>query len=261
LVSRLCNDLITGTVTSPASGTFVCAETDWEQPDDHFNHFKEVYDYSGTNAGTSGNPYDWDHDTYTLTFKPAATLTAGDEVEMHERFKVDAYNDFINLAVEMVAKEALIHKVDETITLAASTYKYDLPTQFLWISGIYLESSTSGVYNEEDPINPKYYRVVNTSTIQVEFIKELWTPTADRHLRVVGFASPSKLDTDTEECPLNPAFVTYQAAALAHQSLIRGQEKDSEYHSQQMQLCQTMADRVRDTMNVSVGGAKAVIET
>ena len=261
LTSRLCNDLILGTVTSPASGTFVCAETDWEKADDYFNHWIEMFCYAGTGVGTSGNPTDWDNTSHTLTFLPAATLTAADSVEMHQRFTVSEYNDYINLAIDIVAKEALLNKVDESVTLAASTYQYEISTHFMYVYKIEMESSTSGVYNKEKPIDPMYWRILRAATIELEFVKEHWSPTADRTLRITGLASPSKLDTDTEACPLNPAYVTYQAAALLHQSRIRGGDVDSEMHSTQMGLCQTMADKVRETMQVSIGGAIPVVES
>ncbi len=263
LTSRLCNDLIKGTVTSPASGTFVCAEADWEKADGYFNDWIEMFCYSGTGVGTSANPTDWDNTSHTLTFLPAATLTAGDLVEMHRRFSVETYNDMINLAIDMIAEQALLNKVDESVQLATDTYQYTLSTQFLYIDKILMESATTGVWDKEKPIDPRYWRVVKKATIKVEFVKDLWTPTADRYLRITGLASPSKLDTDTEECPINPAFIANQAAALLHQSRIRGGDVDSEWHSGQMKLCQAMAQKIKDespSLNVSLGGARPVVE-
>lgn len=261
LVARLCNDLIIGTVTDPDTGTFVCAETDWEKADDYFNHFIEVYCYDGHDdtIRTSGNPTLWTNTDHTLTFAPTVKLTAGDLVEMHERFTVNTYNDFINLAIEMVAKEALVSKVDETVELETDTYQYILPTQFLWINRIEMQDS-NGDYDTEKPINPRYWRVIKTSTLTLEFVKNLWTPTDGRTLRITGLASPSKLDSDSEQCPINPTFITYQAAALLHQSRIRGDDVDSEFHRAQMTLCQAMSDKERPSLRVSIGGAKAVVE-
>ena len=259
LTARLCTDLIKGTVTSPASGSFVCAETDWEKPDDYFNDFIEVYCYSGTGAGTSGNPTAWTNSTHTLTFKPAATLTAGDLVEMHTRFTVAQYNDFINLAIEMVAREALIYKVDTSTVLVTDTYSYTIPIQFLYINELEVESDTDDVYDGSLIVDRRYYKPVNG---KLEFVKSLWTPTNAQKLRIIGMASPSILDTDTEECPLNPVYVANQAAALLHQSMIRGNTTsgDDELHRQQMVLCQGMADRTRAGMRVSIGNGISVIE-
>jgi hypothetical protein len=260
LTATLCDDLITGVVASPASGTFVCTSTDWVKPDDYFNTWIEMFCYDGTGVGTSGNPSDWDKDTYTLTFLPAATLTAGDLVEMHRRFTVSTYNHFINLAIEIVAKEALVDYVDTSLTLAASTYQYDLPTSLMYIYSIEMESSTADLYDASKPIDRSKWRIIPSSTTKLEFVKALWSPTVDRALRITGLASPSILDTDSEECPLNPTFISYQAAALLHQSRIRGSDVDSEYHSGQMTLCQQMADRVRTTMQTSTVGALPVVE-
>ncbi len=262
LTSRLCQDLILGTVSSPASGTFVCAETDWEKGDDYFNDWVEMFCYAGTGVGTSGNPTDWVNSTHTLTFLPAATLTANDSVEMHRRFTVNEYNDYINLAIDIVAKEALLHKIDTSVELDTDTYQYTLSTQFLYIYRIEMEDSTADVYNSQHPIDPRYWRIIKASTIKLEFIKDVWTPTDGRNLRISGLASPSQLDTDTEACPLNPGYVAYQAAALLHQSRIRGTDVDSEYHSQQMTICQTMADKVRNSpgFRTSIGNAIPVVE-
>ena len=261
LTARLCNDLITGTVASPASGTFVCTETDWEKSDDWFNDHVEMFCYSGTGISTSGKPTDWLNSNHTLTFKPAVTLTASDLVEMHQVFTVATYNDFMNQAIDMVAKEALLNKVDTSVELETDTYQYTLSTQFLFVNSVELESSTAGVYNSENPIDSRYWRVIKATTTKVEFVKDWWTPTDGRKIRISGLASPSILDTDDEECPLNPTYISYQAAALLHQSRIRSDSIDSEFHRAQMTLCQTMADRVRKTMRVGIGGGQAVVET
>ncbi len=263
-VSRMANDLILGTVSSPASGTFVCATRDWEKPDDYFNDWIQMFCYSGTGVGTDGNPTEWVNSTHTLTFLPAATLTSGDLVEMHQRFTTDEYNQYINLAIDMVATKALLNKVDESITLVTDTYQYTISTQFLYIDKIELESDTSGVYNTQKPINQMYYRVLKASTLELEFVKDLYEITNGRKLRITGYASPSSLDTDTEACPVNPAYITYQAAALLHQAHIRGSGADSEWHDGQFKLCQTMANEIKaddPTLNVSIGGAIPVIES
>jgi len=259
-VARLCNDLLLGTVASPASGTFVCTLAGWEKPDDYFNDWVEMFCYAGTGIATKGNPTDWDNTSHTLTFLPVATLTAGDSVEMHQRFMVNEYNDFINLTIEMVAKEALINKVDTSIDLVSDTYAYDLPTAFLYVDKVEMESGTTDVYNLELPIDRRYWRVVRAATQKLEFVKELWSPTDGRELRVTGLASPAILSSDSTECPINPTFIAYQAAALLHQSRIRAGEMDSEWHSQQMTLCQAMADKERPNIRTSIGGAVAVVE-
>ncbi|GAJ14988.1 unnamed protein product, partial [marine sediment metagenome] len=146
--------------------------------------------------------------------------------------------------------------------LATDTYQYDLSTQFLYVDKVYMESATAGVWDTEKPIDPRYWRVVKKATIKLEFVKALWSPTDGRKLRITGLASPSKLGIDTEQCPVNPAVIVNQAAALLHQSRIRGSQ-DTEWHAEQMKLCQLMADKIRDetpSMHVSLGGARPVVE-
>jgi hypothetical protein len=257
-VAEALDDLITGTVASPASGSFICTETDWQRPDDFFNDFLEMYCYDGVGEGTSGKPTDFDGTTCTLTFKPVATLTAGDLVEMHERFNVARYNRVINLAIEMVALEALQNKVDTSITLVADTYQYNLPTDFVYINQIYLESSTSGLYDGQ-PLSRDYWRIVHGTTNKLEFVN--YSPTADRHLRIHGLASPSILDTDAEECPVNPVFIVNQAASMLHQALMRGyttSSRDTEWHEGQFKLRQAMADNVRNSPGFKVSTMFAV---
>jgi len=259
-VADLCDDLIIGTVSSPASGTFVCALADWEKPDDYFNKFLEMFCYSGTGVGTSGKPTDWLNSSHTLTFKPAATLTAGDLVEMHNRFTVNQYNRAINQSIQMVAKEALQDKTDVSIALVTDTYQYSLPTDLTHIYSIDLESDTADLYDSGLPIKNDNWRIIPGSTIKLEFIKQRYSITNGRNIRIKGLASPSTLDTDGEQCPINPVFIAYQAAALLHQSRIRAGEVDTEYHAQQMQLCQTLANEVRRTIQTSTAGAVPVIE-
>lgn len=258
LLSILMNDLITGTVTSPGSGTFVIATTDWEKSDDYFNDFVEMFDYSGTNAGTSGKPTDWDNSTHTLTFKPATTLTTGDLVEMHERFTVSQLNKAINHAIDQVANDALLDRVDETITLVTSTYQYDIPTNFLYIDGLWI-SDADGNWVEEVPLDRIYWRVVKKTTLILEFVKNLYPPVTGRKVRIVGSASPSILDTDTEECPVDPEYVIQAAKAFLHQSRIRGPDKDSEFHRDQMVIASALARERRDEMSTNRSG-RAVVE-
>jgi len=111
------SEMITGDLSSPGSGTFVCATTDWEKPDDYFNEWREGYDYSGTSVGTSFKPTDWDNGTHTMTFLPAVTLTNGDSVEMHRIWTVAEINDAINLAIESIAHNVFLNLTDEVTCL------------------------------------------------------------------------------------------------------------------------------------------------
>ena len=258
LLMILMHDYLIGTVTSPTSGQIVIASTHWERSDDHFADFVEMFVYSGTGVGTSGKPTGWTNSTHALTFKPVATLTAGDLVEMHRTYSVDELNKAINHAIDQVAQDAGLDRVDETISLVTSTYQYNIPTNFLYIDNIWV-SDSSGNYIDPDPIDFKYWKPVKKSTIIIEFIPKWYAPVTGRTLRIVGTASPSVLDTDTEECPVDPEYIIQAAAALLHQSRIRGPDKDSEFHRDQMVICQAKANNRRDEMSTNRSG-RAIVE-
>lgn len=258
LLSILMNDYLVGTVTSPGSGTIVVATTYWEKADDYFNDFVELFDYSGTGVGKSGKPTDWVNSTHTLTFKPAATLTANDLVEMHRTYTVDELNKAINHGIDQVANDALVDRVDETISLITGTIQYNIPTAFLYIDNIWV-SDSSGNYVDPDPIDFKYWKPVKKSTIVIEFVEKWYAPVTGRTLRIVGMASPSILETDTEACPVDPEYIIQAAAAFLHQSRIRGPDKDSEFHRDQMVIAQTKADNRRSEMTTNRSG-RAIVE-
>lgn len=110
--------------------------SDWQKPDDYFNQW-EMFCYAGAGVDTKATITDWANSTTTATFKPAVTLTAADSVELHRRFKVSEYNDYINMVIEMVAKEVLQYHIDHTSQLTAGVYEYPLPTEFLYLTNVY----------------------------------------------------------------------------------------------------------------------------
>lgn len=388
-------------MASTASGNFVCEETDWEKPDGHFDDYIEGFDYNGTDVGTSFNPTEWVNSTHTLTFLPAAELADGDLVELHRRFTVNAYNDAINLAIESMAKEAMVNYVDKTVVLdnllsnsmfetdatltgwtdsanAPTTsersttfvmegtysakvvsdgtnanwiyqsvtdyakylgksynlkclvhtttadrvrlalydgtdrtyseyhggkeveelqvsgtldeeateftvelrvetgsavtvyfdacwlscdhiYEYDLPTSFLYIHRVEMESGTRDRFDEE--IHQDYWRPLPESTQKIKFDSTQWTPTSGRKIRISGMASPATLSADTTECPVNPEFLAWQAAAYLHIGRMRGTDEDAEDHRRQFERCQAMADRLRPKVRTRLPqGSRAVVE-
>jgi hypothetical protein len=239
----LLNDLLLGVVATPGSGTFVC--TAWEHPDDYFNKWTEVFCYSGIGIGTTGNPTDWVNSTHTLTFLPAATLTTADLVELHRTWVTVEYNDAINLAIEDVVDDALTMEVDITLSLTASTYQYTIPAAFVYIHKLEMESSTSGLFNEQDAIDNQYWRIVPGVTNKIEFISDMWAPTAGRKLRISGLQKSSTLATDAATTGISPNYLAYQAAAYLHASRIRGTSSDVEDHKSQFAFWQSKADMAK----------------
>ena len=92
-----------------------------------------------------------------------------------------------------------------------------------------------------------------------KFVKEFYTPVASRTLRIVGLASPSILDTDTEACSIDPEYILQSAKSFLHQSRIRGRDKDSEFHASQMAISRKISDDKRKEMSTNRSG-RAVVE-
>ena len=153
----------------------------------------------------------------------------------------------------MVAKEALLDKVDSSIELEESVYSYTIPVQFLYIYELEMESEDEAdLYDGSNIIDRHAWNIVNG---KIEFVVSLFTPTDGQKLRIKGLASPSILDTDSEACPINPAYVIQQTLSFLHQSLIRGPDKDSEYHAGQMSICETKANIERARFQITLGSA------
>jgi len=388
--SRILNDIDLGVVATPGSGTFVC--TAWEHPDDHFNKWREVFCYSGTGIGTTGNPTDWVNSTHTLTFLPAATLTTADLVELHRTWAAVEYNDAINLAIEEVMDDALTMENDTTLKFddlltnssfdsghatgwseggtgtfsdeatlkrrgtysgkvlntaanaawlyqsisnyslyvaksitthywcyattanrvrmaltdgvttwysdyhdgtgweelsidgkeVASTataltvqlrtetggaitvywdegwlaadhvYQYTIPSGFVYIHKAEMESSVFDLFNEQDAIDNKYWRILPGSASKIEFIYDLFSPVAGRVLRISGLQKPSILSADTTTTGISPNYLAYQAAAYLHASRIRGSQSDAEDHAKQFAFWQSKADQQKAKMRTSL---------
>jgi hypothetical protein len=164
----------------------------------------------------------------------------------------------INLTIDMVAEEALVWKTDTTsVTLVADTYEYEMPTDFMLIHKITMADS-DGDFDGQDPVPPEMYRIVHGTTPLLHFsimpehaqvhdtyYGGLWATeslTADRALRIEGLGSPDTLSADTDTCPMSPAYITFQAAALLHGQKTRGTEHDPDAHFSQAQFWQGRAD-------------------
>jgi len=223
-IMRLLNDGFLGTVSSPGSGTLVCeASAEWDRPDDFFNNFVEVYVYSGTNSGVSANPTDWTYSSHTLTFSPASTLSTDDLIEIHEKFYVSQYNESIDAAIEGVTGICLQKSVDTSITMAADTYEYDVPSGMIYVYRIdQEEEADSDVFNDQFPIDARDWDILQGSPAKIRFIKNLFEPPDGYDLRVWGLTRSTKLISDTDICSINPNYIAYEAASLLHSSLIQG---------------------------------------
>lgn len=261
-VCRLCGDWLEGTTT--ASGTTATLiDTNRYEADDYFNSlpYCELYLRGGTYSGTSRYTIsDWVNSTGTLTFSPVLAGAPGSGVSysIHREWPRQQVVDMINLAIDMVAEEALVwHKDETSLTLSAGTYEYAVPSNFMVIHRITMADEDDN-FDDQDPIPPDQYRIVhgNTPLIRFNMMPDyaqadktyyggLWASdglVASRILRVEGLASPDTLSSDSDTCSISPAYVVFQAAALLHGAKTRATEHDPDAHMAQSLQWQKRAD-------------------
>jgi len=209
-------------------------------------NYRKVKTYKNTNGEIT--PY--------ANFSGA--IAASDTYSLHTDFPRDEVVEMINLAIDMVAEEALLWKVDETsVTLVASTYEYSLPTDFMYIFKVTMANS-DGTFGDQPPIDPSQYRIVHSAVPKLRFSPfpddqkysghyygQLWAEdglVADRALRIEGLGTPDVLSADSSTCAISPAYVAFQAAALLHLSRVRRAGEDPDNHSAQATIWQKRAD-------------------
>lgn len=257
----LLHDFTEGTATGGSGVTL--EDTSRLEVDDFFNSKGSyIYIRSGTYAGSLRKITNFANTGGIITFSPtlAGNIVSGVTYSIHTDYSRDEVVDAINLAIDMVAEEAHIWKIDETsITLVAAQYEYSLPTDFMFIYRVTMADSDGNFYDE--PIDPTHYLVIPGATPKLKFPKfppsqkfegheygRLFATsgfTAGRLLRVEGLGSPAALTTDASTCSIDPSYVVYQAAAILHSSRIRRPENEPDDHRTQAGVCQIAANTAR----------------
>jgi hypothetical protein len=250
--------VVTGTPAATfAVNSFYCAALLLDE-DDFYNEWHGRF-YSGTHIGTNFEVTDSASGVITFTPSLSTAVDATDLFELHRDYTPTEIGAKINMAIAMVEDEALVEKVDETVTLTSTTYEYAIPSGFYTIYAIYQEETTDDLYHPvDDLIDPEYgWRLLRNGTT-----KKLWFDsnavafTTGRALRICGQSLASQLSADTDTTPINSAFLMQQAVALLHQSRIVDKSSVSERHERQMTLAQSMADRLRGGLFVTQRGVR-----
>lgn len=267
LVETICtlllHDWVGGTTTASGSSTTLKDTALAAYADDYFNDENSwVYIRSGDYAGHWAKISDFavSAGVGTVTFAPAAdgTIASGIEYSIHTEFARGEVVQSINLAINSVAEHAHVWVRDEdSVTLVASTYEYDLPTNLMWLCRVTMANS-DGEFDDMPEIPPSEYEIVHAPTAKLRFRKtyadelfaghyvgDAWSETdltADRALRLEGLGAPATLTTDSSACPISPAYVTFQAAAFLHLSRTKRSPEDPDEHYVQAKLCQDRAD-------------------
>lgn len=187
----------------------------------------------------------------------SAVVEIGDLFEMHQEFTPVEMNNKLNMAISMVEEEALQNKVDASLAVVASTFEYVIPTGLLYIDQIFQEQGTDGRYSASlNLIDTRHWRILLGATPKIWFDSNYVSLTTGRNLRLVGQGIQSELSVDADTSSIPKAFLLYQAKALLHQSLVRGEGAEFDEHRSQMILAQSMADRERERLMVAGRGTR-----
>jgi len=270
LVEKTCklvlHDWAEGTASGDATGSSTLDDdTNRNEEDDFWNElpYAEVYirttTDSGAPIGETRKISDFANSGGQVTVSDAfsANITTLDTYSIHTDFKRDSVVEAINMAIDMVAEKALVWKVDATsTTTVADTYKYNVPSGFMYINKITMADASGNFPG--DPIPPDQWSIMHGATQEIEFAlfptqgqfqdhyySELWAETdmvASRSLRIEGLAIPDVLSADTDTCPISPAYIMYQAGAILHGGRIEQPEGNYDAHRTQAEFCQGRAD-------------------
>jgi len=167
----------------------------------------------------------YDPNTTTFNINPSWTTTAaaGDPYEVYRQHP-DYYNDLINMAIEATWGKFLLDVEDVTsITLADSTYSYDVPGGFDYIYKLYTDDATdSGAYDIE--INRKWWGTRPDRKLYV--VESVLANHVDRNLALVGQRNHSLLaDEYTEiEMPWSYLYHYLVGAILLDKEASSGSE-------------------------------------
>ncbi len=216
-LAKMVQDYLAGVADATTSTSSIVDADLTGYNNDHFNGW-EVFAPDVTTPVAS-QVTDFVKSSGTLSIAPAITgMTSGKAWELHDptnKFRVHEYHTAINRAIDALSRLILIDKVDETLSLVASTYEYNIPSGFLAIDSIYMETSTASLF-EARPIDSWLWKVVNKATPVIVFNRDHWSPTASRDLRLIGQAKQATLSAESSTCALPTHFVLALARGELH---------------------------------------------
>ena len=254
-LSNAVGDLILGNAgTTGATTTKIYAPFLW-QPDDYYNeNYYEAYVYLGTNIGVTKRVTDWVLSTFLVTVHSAYdnACDATSFVEFHHIFTEDDYRKAINLAIESIAHEYLIDKIDESTTLVADTYEYTLPVGMDYVHNVTTEKDVdTGNFYKNEEVGRRYWDIISPRTLKLD--RGYYSIRAGRDLRIEGQGRQAILTSDTDVCKLPPDWLTQKAITFLPQNKIQSNELDATYR-------QALVTSAREPRNWPNPRAQRVVE-
>jgi len=239
-LSSAVGDLLYGACgTTSATTSKTHAPFLWKANDYYNDHNYTVYVYAGTNIGEVRRATDWVLTGNLLTvhavYDDACDATS--YIELHHIFTEDEYRKAINLAIESMGDKYLIDIIDDTtITLAASTYEYALPTSMLYLYKVTTENEAAGdVFYESGVIDPRDYDIIKAYPPYLKLRKDYYSITADKDLRLEGQGAQAIVDDDTDVINLPPDWVVAKAITFLPKNKIQSNALDETYRQALLQ--------------------------
>jgi len=225
------DDLLAGVCgTTGATTTKIYAPFLWQPNDYYNNNYYEVYVYLGTNIGVTKRATDWVLGDFLLTVHSAysAACDATSYIELHHIFTTDEYNKAINLAIESIADNYLIDKIDETVTLVADTYEYTVPSGIDRIHRIITEDTAdTGDYYESNEIDPRDWSLISPRTLKLRY--GYYGITAGKDLRIEGQGRQDTVSENTDVIYLPPDWLVQKAITFLPQNKIQSNNLSDTY--------------------------------
>lgn len=230
-------------------------------PDQYFKDWFGRF-YDGPQANKNFQVTDFDQVTapillkavFTITPAMSAAIITRDLFEMYQDYSPAEMNDAINLAIDMVANEALEDKRDESLTLVDNIFEYDMPAGFSYLEEVIMEAETLGQYSvATDTVDIRHWDVLLGDTPRLWFDDAYFSITAGRKLRLIGQKRPARLVNDADVSNVDQAYVLYQAKANLH---FARSEQSGDAHQEKMGLAQTLADRERQRLMIAGRGSR-----
>ena len=222
-LAKYVDDYIVATADASTSTTSVVDAEIGMYNTDHFNGF-EICGYALTGALTAKvTDFAVTSGVGTLTIVPAMTgMAVGVAYELHNQdagWSKVLLDAAVNWAINRLGRIIALDKIDESLTLAAATYEYSIPSGFISIRQIYLETSTAGRFYTK-PISDRLWRIVDAATPQIAFDPDDFSITTSRKLQIHGQQLQAELSAEASTCALPPHIVL--DLALSHLKVMKG---------------------------------------
>jgi len=215
---------------------------------------------SGTYAAIERQLSDSTLSTNTLTWATpyGGVIATSTTYELFKRFSAAVYQEALNQAIREVGSTALVDKVDVSLTLAANTWEYTLPSGFRYIRRMsYLNGTTDDTRVFLMPGQDWYIRFAGTR--KIVFGGSLNFPA--NTLMIEGQSAPAEMALDATTCPVQPNYVLAYAKFYLHSILAGSDDDEASYHERQMLIWEKQYEKRKADMTSHVYPGSIAIES